>query len=255
MLSSAGWKISRTRPGSSPLLGELGQRPGRAPSSTVVCTSWPQAWQTPSTVDRYGTSLVSGSGSASRSARSATTRSPCADVADHAVALGQQPRRQAGHGAARGRSARRSRTRGRTARGGRGGAGGSRRAPRRGRRASGRAGRAGARRRAAARATLRGGLVGQRQRTRHVGFSISVMDSVGRRSSDSLASRGDAAQPHFGDVGCERHVCPCGAHRSQAESSGIAPASRRTPFDNVRPLTEDHACRGVPDPRRRPSHY
>jgi len=45
--SSAGWNTSRTRPGRS--------RPARArptPSTTAVCTSWPQAWQTPSTCER-----------------------------------------------------------------------------------------------------------------------------------------------------------------------------------------------------------
>jgi hypothetical protein len=73
MTSSAGWKMQRTRP-----WGRSGAstRASAAPSRIVVCASCPQAWHIPGTVERYGTALASGSGSASRSARSATTRGP-----------------------------------------------------------------------------------------------------------------------------------------------------------------------------------
>jgi len=49
--SSAGWKMSLTRPGSTPVAA-CSARNRPAPSSTVVCTSWPQAWQTFGTVER-----------------------------------------------------------------------------------------------------------------------------------------------------------------------------------------------------------
>ena len=47
-----------------------------APTRAAVCTSWPQAWVTPSTVLAQGSPVRSGTGSASRSARSATTGPP-----------------------------------------------------------------------------------------------------------------------------------------------------------------------------------
>jgi hypothetical protein len=72
MVSSAGWNTSLTVPGSGVSRAySTSIRP--APSATVVCTSWPQAWHTPGTVDAYGTSLTSASGSASRSPRTMTT--------------------------------------------------------------------------------------------------------------------------------------------------------------------------------------
>ena len=53
MTSSAGWKSSRTRPGSSPAAC-TSARASPAPSSAVVWTSWPQAWATPGTWLRHG---------------------------------------------------------------------------------------------------------------------------------------------------------------------------------------------------------
>ena len=47
--SSAGWNTSRTLPGSR---SACWARASPAPSRMVVCTSWPQAWQTPGTVER-----------------------------------------------------------------------------------------------------------------------------------------------------------------------------------------------------------
>lgn len=71
--SSAGWKISRTGRRSRPSRYSSA-RTRAAPSTTVVCTSWPQACARSGTVDRYAQSiLVSGMGSASMSARSAIT--------------------------------------------------------------------------------------------------------------------------------------------------------------------------------------
>ena len=70
--SSAGWKMNLTRPGSCGALAIA----TAAPSRDVVCTSWPHAWQTPSTVDRNSRSVASVTGRASRSARSATQVSP-----------------------------------------------------------------------------------------------------------------------------------------------------------------------------------
>jgi hypothetical protein len=49
MSSSAGWKTSRTVP---PRRSAAAARASPAPSTAVVCTSWPQAWQTPGTVER-----------------------------------------------------------------------------------------------------------------------------------------------------------------------------------------------------------
>ena len=72
--SSAGWKISLTRPGSAPA-ADIRARTSPVPSSTVVCTSCPQAWQALATVDRYGTFFSSLIGSASMSARRPTTGS------------------------------------------------------------------------------------------------------------------------------------------------------------------------------------
>ena len=75
--SSAGWKISRTRPCSRPAAARRA-RNTPAPSRIVVCTSCPHAWQAFGTVERYGTFFSSPIGSASRSARSAIT-GPVAD--------------------------------------------------------------------------------------------------------------------------------------------------------------------------------
>ena len=70
--SSAGWKISRTRPGSPG--ADASASP--APSSIAVCASCPQACMTPWTVEAKGRPVSSVSGSASMSARNATHRSP-----------------------------------------------------------------------------------------------------------------------------------------------------------------------------------
>ena len=70
MISSAGWKISRTRPGSE---SATAARDSPAPSRAAACTSWPQACATPVTVLAQGSSVRSSTGSASRSARRATT--------------------------------------------------------------------------------------------------------------------------------------------------------------------------------------
>ncbi len=71
--SSAGWKTSRTRPGSRSAT-EASARP--APSSTEVCASCPHMCATPGTCETHGTSVCSCSGRASMSARSATVRGP-----------------------------------------------------------------------------------------------------------------------------------------------------------------------------------
>ena len=71
-ISSAGWKISRTRPGSDGAVASA--RP--APSSIAVCASCPQACMTFGTVDANGRPVASCSGRASMSARSATQRLP-----------------------------------------------------------------------------------------------------------------------------------------------------------------------------------
>ena len=49
--SSAGWKMSRTRPGSRPEAA-CWARNSPAPRTMVVCTSWPQAWHALGTVER-----------------------------------------------------------------------------------------------------------------------------------------------------------------------------------------------------------
>ena len=63
-------------------------RPARAPAPTsaAVCTSWPQACATPATVLAHGSSVRSWTGSASRSARSATSGPVGAEVGDQAGA-------------------------------------------------------------------------------------------------------------------------------------------------------------------------
>ena len=70
--SSAGWKISRTRPPRSPARSNA----RATPSSTVRCRSWPQAWDTSGNVEENGSPVASRMGSASMSARSPTSRSP-----------------------------------------------------------------------------------------------------------------------------------------------------------------------------------
>ena len=75
MISSAGWKSSRTRPGSCPRT-YTSLSASAAPTRPAVCTSWPQACATPGTVLVHGSLVRSSTGSASRSARSATRRSP-----------------------------------------------------------------------------------------------------------------------------------------------------------------------------------
>ncbi len=72
--SSAGWKMSRTPPGSSPCSCTSASA-SAAPTRAVVCTSWPQAWATPAVRLAQGSSVTSWTGSASMSARSATIRS------------------------------------------------------------------------------------------------------------------------------------------------------------------------------------
>ena len=96
-ISSAGWKISRTRPSSSPRSASWASSMP-TPSRTEVCTSCPQAWQTPSTVDRYGHVLgvVQRQGVDVGAQRDDRAVRPAVDVADHAVALGQQARVQPG---------------------------------------------------------------------------------------------------------------------------------------------------------------
>ena len=81
--------------------------PGRRRARAAAWRSWPQAWQTPGTVERYGTSFTSGSRSASMSPRSATSGpGPVADVADHPVPVGPASGSQARPptGARRGRA-------------------------------------------------------------------------------------------------------------------------------------------------------
>ena len=75
MTSSAGWNSSRTRPGSRPR-AETSASASPAPTSPAVWTSWPQAWATPGLVLLHGSEMRSSTGSASRSARSATSRPP-----------------------------------------------------------------------------------------------------------------------------------------------------------------------------------
>ena len=70
--SSAGWKISRTRPGSAGALASA--RP--APSTIAVWASCPHACMTFGTVEANGSPVASCSGRASMSARSATQRRP-----------------------------------------------------------------------------------------------------------------------------------------------------------------------------------
>ena len=74
--SSAGWKSSRTRPGSGPRPGQLGEHQPGAEHDGGVHVVAAGVRSTPATVERYGTSFSSGTGSASRSARSATTGAP-----------------------------------------------------------------------------------------------------------------------------------------------------------------------------------
>ena len=73
-VSSAGWKISRTRPGSSRRASSAA-----APSRIAVCASWPQPWQQP--VDRRAVADVllvvrSAARRCRRAARSAGRRLP-----------------------------------------------------------------------------------------------------------------------------------------------------------------------------------
>ena len=96
--SSAGWKISRTLPGSARAAAARA-RNSPVPSRMAVCTSCPQAWHASGIGDRYGTSFSSLIGSASMSARSATTwlvGRAVPDVDDQAGALRQDGRPQAG---------------------------------------------------------------------------------------------------------------------------------------------------------------
>ncbi len=72
MTSSAGWNSSRTRPGSSPRVA-TSARASPAPTSPAVWTSCPQACATPGVVLFHGSEIRSSTGSASRSARSATS--------------------------------------------------------------------------------------------------------------------------------------------------------------------------------------
>ncbi len=87
MTSSAGWKISRTRPVRPPHRC----RASAAPSTAVVCTSCPQACMMPGTVEANGSPVSSSSGSASMSARRAMTGSPVPISATTPVPLGSRP--------------------------------------------------------------------------------------------------------------------------------------------------------------------
>src|SRR4051795_5083180 len=70
-ISSAGWKTNRTSPPGSASGSSLSTR--AAPSSIAVWPSWPQACMTPGFSEANSTPLCSSIGSASMSARSATT--------------------------------------------------------------------------------------------------------------------------------------------------------------------------------------
>ena len=76
--SSAGWKMKCTAPSKL----RVSARYRAAPSSMVVCPSWPQPCITPGVCERWGKSLPSGIGSASMSARMPMARalSPCRSV-------------------------------------------------------------------------------------------------------------------------------------------------------------------------------
>ena len=81
--SSAGWNSISSVPGSC---DRRCDSTSATPSAMATCASCPQACFTPSTVDLYGTSISSGMGSASMSARTATTLPGRAafENADHA---------------------------------------------------------------------------------------------------------------------------------------------------------------------------
>ena len=83
MTSSAGWNSRRTRPVSSPAAC-TSARASPAPSRPVVWTSWPHAWATPGTWLATGRRWCRRPGSASRSARSATSGPDVAQVGDQA---------------------------------------------------------------------------------------------------------------------------------------------------------------------------
>ena len=70
--SSLGWKMKMARPLKSPCRA----RCAAAPSSMLLCPSWPQACITPSWAERHSGLPVSVIGSASISARKATLASP-----------------------------------------------------------------------------------------------------------------------------------------------------------------------------------
>ena len=94
--SSAGWKISRTRPGSRSWRRSASA--SAAPSTIAVCASWPQAWQTPGTVDAYGTVLDVGQRQRVDVRPQRDHPAAGADVAGHPGAARQHPRRQPGRG-------------------------------------------------------------------------------------------------------------------------------------------------------------
>ena len=95
MTSSAGWNSSRTRPGSRPPRAPRPAR-GRRRAAPAVCTSCPQACATPG--DRccaHGSVVRSSTGSASRSARRATSGPVAgADVGDQPGVAGSGSSRE-----------------------------------------------------------------------------------------------------------------------------------------------------------------
>lgn len=67
--SSAGWNSSLTFPGKVCPMSRRAFSASPAPSTTAACTSCPQAWHAPGTLDLYETSFSSSTGRASMSAR------------------------------------------------------------------------------------------------------------------------------------------------------------------------------------------
>ncbi len=97
MTSSAGWKISRTRPG-SPSRRAISRSARPAPTTIAVCTSWPQAWQTPGSAS--GRPRPSGPRAAARRGRRAAGRSAASRAGRRAPMSHHEPRaRQAARGA------------------------------------------------------------------------------------------------------------------------------------------------------------
>ena len=127
-----GWSPRPAGRPAAPCRAGRRSRPGRraTPSTTVVCTSCPQAWHMPSRVDAYGTSFRSASGSASMSARRTTTGSPEPTSQTRPVPAGSRRGRQPVRAQPLLEEGRWSRTRRTRAPGARAGAGASRPAAR-----------------------------------------------------------------------------------------------------------------------------